>query len=356
MASIMDRLKKNSKIKDTSSLDQSPIFQNVDFVPTTVPMINVALSGRLDGGLTSGLTVLAGPSKHFKSMFGLLMASAYLNQYPDAIMLFYDSEFGSPDTYFDSMGIDTSRVLHTPITNIESFKFDIVSQLEQIEEGDRVIIVVDSIGNLASKKEVEDAINEKSVADMSRAKALKGLFRMVTPYLTTKSIPMVAINHTYQTIETYSKQVVSGGKGIYYSANNVWIIGRQQDKDSDGVKGYSFIINVDKSRFVKERSKIPVSVSWEGGIDKYSGLLDIALISNHVTKPSQGWYARIDPQTGEEIPPKVRAKDTANADFWEPILSDPTFQEFVKSHYSVGHRSLIDDADLPDNLRPDHDQ
>jgi len=84
---------------------------------------------------------------------------------------------------------------------------------------------------------------------------------MVTPYLTMKNIPLLAVNHTYNTIEMYSKAVVSGGTGVVYSADNVWIIGRQQDKDGSEVKGYHFIINVEKSRFVKEKSKIPISVS-----------------------------------------------------------------------------------------------
>ena len=126
-------------------------------------------------------------------------------------MLFYDSEFGSPQSYFESFGIDTSRVLHTPIVDVEQLKFDLVGQLDNIDRKDKVIVVIDSIGNLASKKELEDALNEKSVADMSRAKALKGLFRMVTPYLTMKDIPLLAINHTYQEIGLFPKAIVSGG-------------------------------------------------------------------------------------------------------------------------------------------------
>lgn len=209
--SIMDKLKKNSKIKTTEVLSSSKFFNEKDVTTTDVPMINVALSGDIDGGLTSGLTVLAGPSKHFKTSFALKMAAAYLRKHDDAIMLFYDSEFGSPQSYFEQFGVDTNRVLHTPITNVEELKFDLISQLEEIAETDKVIIVIDSIGNLASKKELDDAINEKSVADMSRAKALKGLFRMSTPYLTMKNIPMLAINHTYQEIGLFPKAVVSGG-------------------------------------------------------------------------------------------------------------------------------------------------
>ena len=229
----MDKLQKNSRIKESSQLDKSKLFSNKDMVTTPVPMINVALSGDPDGGLSSGLTVLAGPSKHFKTSFGLLMAAAYLDKYEDAVLLFYDSEFGSPQQYFKSFGIDTSRVLHSPITNVEELKFDLISQLENIERDDKVIIMIDSVGNLASKKELEDAMNEKSVADMSRAKALKGLFRMTTPYLTMRDIPLLAVNHTYQEIGLFPKAVVSGGTGIYYSSDNIWIIGRQQEKEGN---------------------------------------------------------------------------------------------------------------------------
>ena len=343
--SLMSKLQKASKIGTTSVLADSPIFEEKELINTGVPMMNVALSGDLDGGLTSGLTVLAGPSKHFKTSFALLMAGAYLQAKKDAVMLFYDSEFGSPQSYFKQFGIDTTRVLHTPIANVEELKFDLIAQLENLDKKDDVIIVIDSIGNLASKKELEDAINEKSVADMSRAKALKGLFRMCTPYLAMKNIPMLAINHTYQEIGLFPKSIVSGGTGIYYSADNIWIIGRRQVKKGTEVQGYDFIINVEKSRFVKEKSKIPISVTWEGGIDPYSGLLDVALVGGYVTKPSNGWYAQVDKDTGE-IGTKVREKDTREESFWSDLLVDENFKAFVRNGYQIGGEIAELDMDL----------
>lgn len=332
--SIMDKLKKNSKVKETAILSKSKFFNKKDMVPTDVPMMNVALSGSVDGGLTPGLTVLAGPSKHFKTSFALIMAAAYMKKYPDSVMLFYDSEFGSPQEYFKQFNIDTDRVLHTPITNVEELKFDLIGQLENLERGDKVITVIDSIGNLASKKELDDAINEKSVADMSRAKALKGLFRMTTPYLNMKDIPLIAVNHTYQEMGLFPKAVVSGGTGIYYSADNIWILGRQQDKVGTEIKGYHFVINVEKSRYVKEKSKIPISVSWEGGVQNWSGLLDVALEGKYVAKPSNGWYCRVDQQTGELLEPKVREKQTLEEEFWAPIFKDG-FGTYLKHKYAI---------------------
>lgn len=342
MSSIMDKLKKSSRVKETNVLAESKFFTDKDSIPTDVPMINAALSGSIDGGLTPGLTVLAGPSKHFKTSFALIMASAYLKKYKDAIILFYDSEFGSPQSYFTQFGIDPARVLHTPIMNVEQLKFDIVHQLEEIDREDKVIIVIDSIGNLASKKELDDTMNEKSVADMTRAKQLKSLFRMCTPYLAMKSIPMIAVNHTYQEIGLFPKAIVSGGTGIYYSASDIWIIGRRQQKTGTEVTGYDFVINIEKSRYVKEKSKIPIQVSWAGGVERYSGLLDVAMHGNYVVKPNNGWYQRIDKETGEFLGSKVRLSETLTKEFWDPIFKETDFASYIESCFKIGATSIID--------------
>jgi len=338
--SLLEKLKKNSTIKDSAILSKSKFFTDKDMIPTAVPMINVALSGRLDGGITPGLTMWAGPSKHFKTAFSLLMAKSYMDKYPEAILLFYDSEFGTPVKYFETFGIDMDRVLHTPLTNIEQLKFDIMQQFENIERGDKLMVILDSIGNLASKKEVEDALEGKSVADMSRAKQVKSLFRMVTPHLTIKDIPMIVVNHTYKEIGMFPKDIVGGGTGSYYSADNIYILGRQQDKEGTEIVGYHFIINVEKSRYVKEKSKIPISVSFDGGISRYSGLLDLAIESGHVVKPANGWYAKVDQATGE-VGDKKRIADTTSSEFMEPILKDEKFKQFIKHKYEIAYGSIM---------------
>ena len=339
--SVLDKLKKSSTIKETSILAKSQFFTEKDMIQTDVPMVNVALAGNLDGGLTPGLTMFAGPSKHFKTAFALLMASAYMKKYPDAVVLFYDSEFGTPQAYFDTFNIDTDRVLHTPITDVEQLKHDIMVQLQQIEKGNKVIIILDSIGNLASKKEVDDATEGKSVADMSRAKQMKSLFRMVTPHLTIKDIPMIVVNHTYKEIGLYPKDIVGGGTGSYYSADTIWILGRQQEKAGTEIVGYNFIINVEKSRFVREKSKIPVAVSFDGGIQKYSGLMDIALEGNFVNKPSNGWYSKVDQETGEVSPHRKRFDDTQTPEFWNDILASEKFKEYVRKRYEITYGSIM---------------
>lgn len=478
MSTLRDRLLKTSTIKEASVLSTSTIFGDRDMITTSIPAINIALSGRLDGGFSSGLTLWCGPSKHFKSMFTLIMLKAYLDKHSDAVAIFYDSEFGTPQAYFDALDIDMSRIIHTPITNIEQFKFDVMQQLEGISKGDKVFFAIDSIGNLASKKEVDDAIEGKSVADLSRAKMLKSVFRMITPHLAMKDIPMVAVNHIYMcgtgnmevitldgyktlkeisigdmvlttsgyepvsdkfeyenayitdieldsgailsftsghrfmvngewvyvedlkvgmeldlevtfcspdsvkiksiahstrkenvydietpthdyilsngvishnTQEMYSKPVVSGGTGIYLASDNIMIIGRQQEKDGTDLKGWNFIINVEKSRHSREKSKIPVTVLHEGGLNKYSGLMDMALEAGSATKPKNGWYAKVDPDTGEIESKNYRLADTNTDAFWDPILVSDKFKTYVSETYQVSNGAIMDsdiDSDL----------
>lgn len=352
--SLLERLKKNSTIKESEILNKSKFFAKKDMIQTSVPMMNVALSGSLEGGFTPGLTVFAGPSKHFKTAFSLLLTKAYIDKYPEAVVLFYDSEFGSPQAYFDNFGIDTTRILHTPITDIEQLKFDIMTQINNINRGEQVIIIIDSVGNLASKKEVDDALEGKSVADMTRAKQMKSLFRMVTPHLTIKDIPMVVVNHTYSEIGLYPKQIVSGGTGLYYSADNIFIIGRQQEKDGSEVIGYNFVMNVEKSRFVREKSKIPIEVTFEGGISKWSGLLDVALEGGYVVKPSNGWYSKVDKETGEIDAKKYRIKDTYSKEFWMPILTSKSFKEYIESNYRIAGSDMLgksfDETDIEEEF------
>jgi|SRR6185437_12893998 len=338
---LLKRLKAASTIDETSMLEDSVVFQKKDLVQTPVPMLNVALSGMLDGGFASGLTVFAGESKRFKTMYVLICAAAYLKKYPDSVLLFYDSEFGTPQSYFSSLGIPLDRVIHTPITTVEQLRSDIANQLNAIKKGDRIFIAVDSVGNLASAKEVNDALDEKSVADMTRAKQLKSLFRIITPQLTLKDVPCFVVNHTYKTMELYSKDVVSGGTGVYYSSDNIFIIGRQQEKEKDKLSGFNFIINVEKSRFVKEKSKIPISVSFEHGMQKNSGLLELALELNYVTSPKLGQYAFVNRKTGEVEDKTFKKTETTKPEFSKRLLDDVDFQEAVKDKFQIARTALF---------------
>lgn len=334
--SLLDKMLKAGSVKQAAALNDSAFFKDKDPIQTELPIVNIAFSGSLKGGLIPGLTVVAGESKSFKTLLGLYCMKAYLKKYPKGVALLYDSEYGITPEYLESFDIDTSRVLHIPIEDVEQLKFDIVGRLDEVSKGDNIMVMIDSIGNLASKKEVEDALNEKSVADMSRAKALKSLFRIITPRLTTKDIPCIAVNHTYKEIGLFPKNIISGGTGIYYSANQIFIISKAQEKDGTDLAGWKFTINIEKSRYVKEKAKLPFKVLYDSGIQKWSSLMDLAIESGHIQKATQGWYNLTDLSTGEIIEPKRRGKDIeVDDDFFKELCQNDTFNTFVERKYKL---------------------
>jgi len=348
MSKLIEKLINSGSIKESYILSQSPYFLDKDTITTDLPILNVAFSGKLEGGLIPGLTVFAGASKSFKTMLGLYCMKAYFNKYEDAVCLFYDTEFGTPPAYLNSLGIDTKRVIHIPVEHVEQLKFDIVKRLNEIKRGDKVFIMIDSLGNLASKKEVEDAEEEKTAVDMTRAKAIRSLLRIITPHLTTKDLPCIIINHVYQTMELYSKVVIPGGTAVTYAANQIFVITKAQEKDSSGeIEGYKFTINIEKSRFVKEKSKLPFVVTYEKGINKWSGLVDLAMESKHVQQPKKGWYCLSDPETGELFEPNMRYDALAsNSEIWNKLLKDNSFKTYIENKYSMNTNLMGEESDL----------
>lgn len=151
----------------------------------------------------------------------------------------------------------------------------------------------------------------------------------------------VADNHQY----VLENGVVTHNTGIYYSANSIFIIGRQQEKEGTETIGYNFIINVEKSRFVREKSKVPVTVLYDGGISTWSGLIDLALESGHVVKPSNGWYSKVNVETGEVEEKKYRLKDTENKEFWFPILKSNSFRNWVSSNYKLTSANIMQEEE-----------
>lgn len=336
--SLAERLIKNSR-NTAYQLDKSPVYADKEIVSTDFPLLNVAWSGSVKGGYEEGkITTFAGPSKHGKTFLSFVSAKAFQDKYEDGIILFFDIEYGTPMDYLEGIGIDLDRMVHVPITNLEELKFDIVNQLNNLQEGDKVCIVLDSLSNTPSKKELEDTLSEKSTADMTRAREAKSLFRMITPLLAKHKVPMFVITHVYQSMDFISKAVVSGGQGIYYSSHNIFMLGRQQIKEGKDIVGWNFVLNVEKGRDVKEKSKFLLEVHEDTGINRFSGLLDIGEQTGFIIRPSQGWYSRVNPETGEVEDKKWRAKDTQCDEFWEEILNNPLFDEKVQKIYKYQYQ------------------
>lgn len=342
--SMLDKILKNKNHEIGEVVSQSTYFKEMDMCPTRVPMVNVALSGKIDGGMSDGMTVVAGPSRHFKSMFGLLLVKAFLDKHADGAVIFYDSEKGMTGGYFEALGIDTTRVVHVPIMTVEDLKNKMASMLHETERGDHLMFFVDSLGNLPSAKEVNDAVDQKEVTDMTRAKAIKSFSRVVSGPLKFKNLPAVVIAHTYKTQEMFSKDVVNGGTGVVYVPDNIWILGRrkEKDKESGDTLGFEFVIRVEKSRYLQEGSEIPIRVSFEHGIHTYSGLDEIALgkglIDECKVGRKKGYFFESKKLGRLE---SVADECDRNETFWKAVLSETTLAEEIKETFTLSVKKMV---------------
>lgn len=331
---------KNSKNPYIDKLMDSELLSRENLIPTNIPALNIALSGDVTKGFGSGVITIAGKSKHFKTLFALEMCKAFLQTNEDAVLVFFDSEFGSPREYFKSFGDASDRIIHIPVTTVEEFRTEIINQIEGIERADKVVFMLDSIGNLASMKEFDDAVSGKQTVDMTRAKVVKSIFRLITARLKLKDKTLFTINHTYQTLEMFSQEVMGGGTGTIFASDTIIFMGKQQEKDGKDLVGYNFILNIEKSRFVKEKSKIGVLVTYEGGIYKYSAIFDLAVELGFLEVPSQGFYSL--PGEDKKLRRKVIEDDSETM---ESILNNPDFQELIRKKYQLaeaGNQTIND--------------
>lgn len=347
--SLIDKIKKNTKIMDKgaiSTIDQSIYMNNVTVTPTDMPVLNLALSGELDGGLQSGVTIFAGPSKHFKSNLTLFCIKAYLDRHKDSVCVFFDNEFGITTEYLENMNIDTSRMVHIPFTTVEELRNELAAQIDGLTRGDKVVFMVDSIGNVASKKEMDDVEADKSATDMgTRAKALKSLFRVITAKSKIKDVPVVMINQVYKDSSSFiPKDVMGGGQGPMLAAQSVIMLTRAQEKTGTDIKGYTFTMKVEKGRKAREGSKLKFTALFDKGVLTHSGLFDIAMATGHLVKVSNGWYTK----AGEDK--KYReAEINSSPEFWESILADDKFKSACRKLFKIENSQtdeLEDDIDL----------
>ena len=341
--SLAERLLKASKSQYTSVLQKSEFYnEERDKIPTEVPLLNFALTGTIDAGIEPGVVTIAGPSKNYKTSYGLKMCKAYQDKYEDGLIIYLDSEFGSPPEYLAKFGLDPARIIHIPIDTVESLKTETVNQLNEIERGDHVMLFIDSAGGLGSEKEIADAEGGDIKVDFTRAKELNSFYRIIIPKVNIKGITCVVINHTYKTIEMYAKDKLKGGEGGIYASNTIWFVGKAQETNGKKGKdkellGFTFTITIDKSRCIKEGSKFPISVQWDTGILKYSGMGDLAeefgLMESGKIGHGAAWvYA--DRETGEEI--KIPKKQAfTDDDFWEMVLKQTDLSDLIKEKYLI---------------------
>lgn len=252
------------------------------FIDTGSHIFNALLSGSIYGGLPSNkITAIAGESASGKTFFVMGMVRSFLEANPDAGVLYFESESAITQQMVIDRGIDPNRMVIIPVTTVQEFRTQAIKVIDSYlekDEADRrpMMMCLDSLGMLSTTKEVEDTSEGKETRDMTRAQVLKAAFRVLTLKLGRAKVPMVVTNHTYDSMGLFSTKEMGGGSGLKYAASSIVFLSKKKDKDGTEVVGNIVHCKNQKSRLTVENKMVDVRLSYETGLDKYYGLLDLA--------------------------------------------------------------------------------
>ena len=264
----------------------SEIDEAESFVDTGSYIFNGLVSGSILGGISGNkITAIAGESSTGKTFFALAVVKNFLDQNPDAGVVYFDTESAITRSLLSDRGVDTKRVLVTNVVTIEEFRtqaLKIVDNYLKAKKEDRkpLMFVLDSLGMLSTEKEITDALAEKNVRDMTKSQLVKGAFRMLTLKLGQAEIPMIVTNHTYDVIGAYvPTKEMGGGSGLKYSASTIIYLSKSKEKDGKEVIGNIIKAKTAKSRLSKENKQVGIRLYYdERGLDRYYGLLELGEI------------------------------------------------------------------------------
>ena len=280
--SIFDTLAKEAK-NDYAQL-VSETSNDQGFIGTGSYILNAQLSGSIYGGLPNNrVTAIAGEQATGKTFYAIGIASTFLDDHPDGAVFYFDSEAAATPDLFRDRGLDPARVWHFPIDTIEEFRTQMIRILDNLlktPEKDRkpLLVILDSLGMLASQKELQDAMDDKQVRDMTKSQTIKSVFRIITSKLGKLKIPMIVTNHTYKTMNPYGDPTdMGGGSGLKYAASTIMTLTKSKEKDSSKeVIGNIIKVKTYKSRLTKENTQIATRLFFDSrGLDEYLSLIHI---------------------------------------------------------------------------------
>jgi len=296
---FMKDLLKASDNPYATILSEGSVYDNASLISTGNYMLNAQISGSLYGGYASNkIFILAGEQATGKTFMVLSMVKQYLQSNPTNMVTFFETEGAIDKAMLEERGLDTNRIIFIPVDSVENFKIQSIKVLKRYEDikmdGDEVkpkmMFVLDSIGMLASSKELNDALDGKTTADMTRAKTLKSTFRILTLSLAKNDIPMICTNHTYESIGIFAKKSMGGGSGAYFSASTIGFLSKAQIKDGTINTGILVSCKLEKSRLSKEKSLIKFEIDFNNGINLYSGLFDFCESRNIIKKEGRTYF------------------------------------------------------------------
>jgi RecA/RadA recombinase len=254
------------------------------FIDTGSYVFNALLSGSIYGGLAANkITAIAGESATGKTFFLMGMVKSFLDDNPDAGVLYFESESAITKQMVVDRGIDPTRMVIIPVTTVQEFRTQAIKILDTYlttKESDRkpIMLCLDSLGMLSTTKEVEDTTDGKETRDMTRAQVLKAAFRVLTLKLGRAKVPMVVTNHTYDTMGSmFPTKEMGGGSGLKYAASSIVFLSKKKDKNGTEVVGNIVHCKNHKSRLTIENKMVDVRLSYEKGLDRYYGLLELAI-------------------------------------------------------------------------------
>ena len=254
------------------------------FIDTGSYIFNALLSGSIYGGLPSNkITAIAGESATGKTFFLMGMVKSFLDDNPDAGVLYFESESAITQQMVVDRGIDPQRMVIIPVTTVQEFRTQAIKVLDSYlakNEADRkpIMLCLDSLGMLSTTKEVEDTSDGKETRDMTRAQVLKAAFRVLTLKLGRAKVPMVVTNHTYDSMGSlFPTKEMGGGSGLKYAASSIVFLSKKKDKDGTEVVGNIVHCKNHKSRLTIENKMVDVRLSYDKGLDRYYGLLELAI-------------------------------------------------------------------------------
>jgi len=244
-------------------------------------IMNAVLSGSIYGGVPNNkITAFAGESATGKTFFVLGVLKTFLEQNQDGGVIYFDTEAAVTKKMMTDRGIDTKRVAIVEPQSIEEFRTQAVRMLDQYIEGKNqppMMMVLDSLGMLSSEKELEDTAKGENKRDMTKAQLLRGTFRVLSLKLAKANVPLLVTNHVYDVVGAYvPTKEISGGSGLKYAASSICMLTKKKDKDGTDIVGNIIKVKMHKSRFTKENKVVETKLSYDSGLDRYYGLLDLA--------------------------------------------------------------------------------